>query len=96
MTSNQLRLTAQDVFLLSDETQVIVTLPSFDWNFAPGDVLLRFGEEELPFRQIGAGNHEGRPVALLSPLVTWSEVESFFKRLGRGQLSIVRRTTLNK
>jgi hypothetical protein len=86
-------LAANSVFLLSDRNEVIVTLPSFEWDFSPGDVLLRSENQELPFRQFGSGNHEGRPTVTLSPLVPWRDVDNFFQRLGRGTVSIVRCST---
>ena len=90
MTTRQLSLTANSVFLLADRGEVIVTLPSFEWDSSPGDVLLRSENGELRFRQIGSGNHEGHPVVSLRPLVPWGEVDSFFLRLGAGTLWIVR------
>ena len=90
MSDRQLHLAANGVFIVTDKHEVIVTLPSFEWDFSPGDVFLRSVDEELAFRQIGSGNHEGRPTVTLRPLVPWNEVDSFFQELGVGTLSIVR------
>lgn len=78
------------VVVLSDREQVIVTLPTFEWDFSPGDVRLCSSDEELPFRQVGTGNHEGRAVVTLRPLAPWRDVERFFNRTRGAVLSIMR------
>jgi hypothetical protein len=78
------------VFVVSDRQEVIVTLPSFEWDFGVGEVHLCSSEEQLTFRQVGSGNHEGRPVVLLRPLGSWSDVDRFFRRIGMGPISVVR------
>ena len=91
MNTRQLDLAPNSVFLLTGRNEVIVTLPSFEWDFSPGDVVLRSQNQELPFRQLGSGNHEGQPVVTLCPLVPWRDVDSFFQRFGADTVSIVRR-----
>ena len=58
----KLDLAPDSVFVLSDTHEVIVALPSFEWDFAPGEVRLCSLEEQLSFRQVGSGNHKGRAV----------------------------------
>ena len=90
LNAHKLDLSMDSVFVLSDRQEVIVHLPTFDWDFSPGDVRLCSPGEELPFRQVGSGNHEGRPVVLLRPLTPWRDVDRFFHRTGGAMLSIMR------
>ena len=90
MNARKLDLASDSVFVLSERQEVIVTLPSFEWDFSPGEVHLCSSREQLAFQQVGSGNHEGRPVVTLRPLGPWRDVDRFIQRIGRGTLSIIR------
>ena len=90
LNAHKLDLSMDSVAVLSDRQQVIVTLPTFEWDFSPGDVRLCSADEELPFRHVGSGNLEGRPVVVLCPQAPWRDVDRFFHRTDGAVLSITR------
>lgn len=62
-----------NVYFIESDQEIIAHLASFDWDFAPGNVRIRSGDDMVPLRQVGSGNHEGHPVVTLHPLGTWSD-----------------------
>ena len=69
------------VFLLNRNKQIFAHLSSFEWDFTPGEVRIRCGEEVFVVQQIGSGNHEGRAVVVLSPIGSWDEVTAYIGRI---------------
>ena len=69
------------LFVLEQDRQVIAHLQSFEWDFAPGDVRLKCGDEAVAFRQVGSGNHEGNAVVSLSAIGSWKDAAAYVRRL---------------
>jgi hypothetical protein len=72
-------LAAPDLFVLADRKAVMVQLPTFEWDFTLGlAVRLRAGERSLRGRQVGTGNHEGKPTVMVRP-DDWASAEADLK-----------------
>lgn len=71
-----LNVAPQDVFVFRERQAVLVRLPSFEWDFTLGlRVHLRGNGRNLNTKQIGTGNHEGRPALLLSLEGEWADAQ---------------------
>jgi hypothetical protein len=80
-----MNVTAHDVHLIGERRAVLITLPSFEWDFTPGlRVRLRGSGLDLDTRQIGTGNHEGRATIMLSPQGEWDEAERALRAILQG------------
>ena len=69
------------LFRIDEKEQILAHVSSFDWDFAPADVLLVCGGETLRVRQIGSGNHEGHAVIVLRPDGPWSDAAACAGRM---------------
>lgn len=80
------------LFVLEQDHQILAHLQSFEWDFTPGDVRLRCGDEAVAFRQVGSGNHEGNAVVSLRPIGSWEDAAAYVLRLQRqsGEITMER------
>ena len=77
------------LFCFEEKEQLLAHVSSFDWDFAPRDVLLVCGDETLAARQIGSGNHEGFPVIVLRPDGPWGDAAACVERMQAGTEEIL-------
>ena len=92
-----MKLSSTDLFVFAQNRTFLVRLPSFGWNFTLGLLVrLQVGDQTVDGRQVGTGNHEGRPAILLSPTGDWTQamgaVQAFIASGSTGSVSEIERT----
>ena len=71
-----------ELFLFPEDHRIVAHLASFDWDFGgQKEVTIRRGAISLRAREIGSGNHEGNPVAVLRPVGSWEQAAELVRRI---------------